>query len=83
MIVVLYLLVAVGVAYALARYFPSATKRWFRRIQAARKTVFSALFAVTTLVFLISGVSYLVLIGIGMAVLATLQVLFEDPLEVF
>ena len=83
MIVVFYLLVAVGVAYVLARYFPSATKRWFRRIQAARKTVFSALFVATTLVLLISGVSSLVLIGLGMAVLAALQLILEDPLEVF
>ncbi|QCW05234.1 hypothetical protein [Natrinema pallidum] len=83
MMVVLYLLVAVGVAYGLYRYFPTATKRWFRRIKTARKAVFSTLFAVTTLILLISGVSYLVVLGISMAVLAALQIILEDPLEVF
>ncbi len=82
MIVLVYLAVAVGVAFGLYRYFPDATRRWFYRIQAARKTLFALLFVSTMLVFLMSGVLMLQLLGGAMAVLAVLQVLFEDPFGV-
>ena len=83
MIVLIYLAIAAGIAVGLARYFPNATKRWFYRIQAARKTIFALVFASTTVVFLLSGVGTLMLIGGTMAVLAVLEVIYEDPFGVF
>lgn len=83
MILIMYLAVAVGAAYGLYRYFPNATRRWFYRIQAARKTIFTLFYLATTLVLLLSGVSYLIFAGIIMAGLAALQLLLEDPFGVF
>lgn len=83
MMILVYLTIAAGIAVGLTRYFPAATKRWFLRIQAARKTIFALAFVSTTLAFLLSGVTLLMFIGGGMAVLAILQILYEDPFGVF
>lgn len=84
MMLLVYLGVAAGIAYVLHRYFPAATKRWFYRIQAARKTIFTIAFVSTMLAFLLSGVTTLVFIGGGMAILAFVQIfILEDEHGVF
>jgi len=76
-----FLLIAVGIAlaYVLYRFFPGAVERWFYRIQAARKTVFSLVYLMTTAALLVSGVFMLQLLGVAFVVLAVWFIVIEDP----
>lgn len=78
---ILYLGLAIAVGYGTYWLFPNATRRWFYRIQAARKTVFSLLYLMTMVTLFISGVAYLVLIAIAMGVIAFWTIVFERPQE--
>jgi len=75
----LFLALGGGIAYGLYRVAPETTRRWFYRVQAARSLVFSAVYVMTTLVLLISGVVMLQFIGLAFVVLAGLTVVYESP----
>lgn len=79
MYLLLFLALGIGIAYVLYRYFPGTVERWFYRIQAARKTVFTLGFLATMLILLISGVIFLQALGLAMVVFVGWYVFIVEP----
>jgi len=69
-------------AFALVRFWPDATRRWFRRALTARRIVFGLAAVITALLFISSGATGLVIIGSLILLFAVLFVIFSDSTEV-
>ncbi|QLH83398.1 hypothetical protein [Halosimplex pelagicum] len=77
--VLILVALAGGVALLMSRTYPSATKTWFRRIMTFRSILGSIGGFALGLVFLGTGVDFLVLTGFAIMVYSTLYVLYENP----
>lgn len=70
---------AVAVAYALYRFYPTSTRRWFRRIATARQALWAFFLLAFAATMLASGSTVMVLFGAVVVGYAVLYYLFEDP----
>lgn len=77
----LVLAVVIAVGYALARWFPETTQRWFNRARTARSLLFGAAAIVIAIVLVSSGSVLLVLVGGLMLLYGVLWVLFDRPAQ--
>lgn len=81
MIEALVLAGAIGTGLVLARRYPDATIRWFRRIRLARQAILAGLSLLFSLLFIGSGVIPLMAIGFLGFVYTTILVVYEKPHE--
>lgn len=81
MITILLILLALAIAYATWSLFPDEVRRWFRRMKAARKTIFGIVAIIVALAFIGSGYLPLMLVGFAMFVYIGWYYFIENPDE--
>lgn len=81
--ILLLLAFGIGLGYAIIKFFPNASKRWFRRVRSAQKLLFTIAYIATTAALLISGVAWLMFLGVVFVGIGVLIYEFEEPQEEF
>lgn len=78
---IVFIVAAIVTAYLAVRLFPEATRRWFNRAMAARKTILGVVAVIVAFAFVASGYPPLVILGFLMFVYIALYLFFEEPHE--
>lgn len=81
MSLVIGLIVAFGVAFALVSLYPDTTERWLRRLMLARKVIFGIGLFIFAVFLVATGASYLPFIGGALLVIIFVYLLVDPENE--